>query len=113
MFAVGIEHAHLRVEREGRSHQRLVSEAGTAAADLLGIVGLAGDMELEEALARVRGSDVPVNQRTQAAEALGLLSASVLFLGERTIETGELRLRLRPEHLRGVLGSAPALTTAA
>jgi glycosyltransferase involved in cell wall biosynthesis/GT2 family glycosyltransferase len=112
MFAVGIEHAHLRVEREGRGHQRLISEAGTAAADLLGIVGLAGEMELEEALDRVKRSDLPVTDRTRAAEALGLLSASVLLLEERTIEAGNLSLRLRPEHLRGVLHSAPSLTTA-
>jgi GT2 family glycosyltransferase/glycosyltransferase involved in cell wall biosynthesis len=112
MFAVGIEHAHLRVEREGRGHQRLISEAGTAAADLLGILPLAGEMELEEALDRVKRSDLPVTQRTRAAEALGLLSASVLLLEERTIEAGDLSLRLRPEHLRGVLHSAPSLTTA-
>ena len=112
MFAVGIEHAHLRLEREGRGHQRLVSEAGTAAADLLGLLPLAGEMELEEALDRVKRSDLAVTERTRAAEALGLLSASVLFLEEQTIEAGDLSLRLRPEHLRGVLHSAPSLTTA-
>ena len=111
-FAVGIEHAHLRLEREGRGRQRLVSEAETAAADLLGVLPLAGEMELEEALARVKGSALPVTERTHAAEALGLLSASVLLLEERTIEAGDLRLRLRPEHLRGLLGAAPALTAA-
>ena len=107
MFAVGIEHAHLRIEREGRSHQRLVSEAHTAAADLLAIVPLSGEMELEEALARVQSADVAVKPRAVAGEALGLLSASVLLLEERTIEVGDLRLRLRPEHLRGVLAPAP------
>ncbi len=108
MFAVGIEHAHLRLEREGRGHQRLISEADGAAAQLLSTVPLAGDMELEEALARVMEADVPVTERTRAAEALGLLSASVLLLEERAIEAGGLRLRLRPEHLRGVLGPTPA-----
>jgi glycosyltransferase involved in cell wall biosynthesis/GT2 family glycosyltransferase len=112
MFGVGIEHAHLRLEREGRGHQRLLSEAEGAAAQLLATVALSGDMELEEALARVKGSDVPVADRTRAAEALGLLSASVLLLEERTIEAGELRLRLRPEHLRGVLSPTPALAAA-
>ena len=112
MFAVGIEHAHLRLEREGRSHERLVSEITTAAGELLEIVPLSGDMELEEALARVQSADVPIKRRATAAEALGLMSASLLLLEERAIETGELHLRLRPEHLRGVLAPAPLVAAA-
>lgn len=114
MFAVGIEHAHLRAEREGRGYERLVTEASTAAAQLLQVLPLSGDMELEEALARVQAADeLSVKQRTVASEALGLLSATVLLLDERELEMEELTLRLRPEHLRGVLAPLPLIAGAA
>ncbi|HZU40278.1 MAG TPA: glycosyltransferase [Solirubrobacteraceae bacterium] len=103
MFKVGIEHAHLRAEREGKGQARMLAEADQAAGQLLRLVALEGEMSLEEALARVQGAPLPLRDRATASEALGLLGATVLLLGEHEVEIHELRLRLRPEHLRGLL----------
>lgn len=104
-FAVGIEHAHLRAEREGLGHDRMLAEASQAAAAVLRVPGLEGDLTLEEAFARTQQAPIPVPSRTTASEALGLLAATVLLLGEREVAVEGLHLRLRPEHLRGVLGA--------
>jgi GT2 family glycosyltransferase len=107
-FKVGIEHAHLRADREGMGRQRVLGDAQTAAADLLGVLRLTGELSLEDALARIQAAALPLPERVTAAEALGLLSASVLLLGEAEVELDDLRLILRPENLRGVLASAAA-----
>ncbi len=107
MLAVGIEHAHLRAEREGTAVTRLVGDAREAAHSLMSAVPLEGTLTLEEAFARVSGASAPLQTRTRAAEALGLLAATVLLAGEQVLEAAALRLVLRPEHLRGLL-AAPA-----
>ena len=108
MYKVGIEHAHLRLEREGDSPERIVGEAQDAAVRLLGAVALQGTMAPEEAMERIHGAPVPITDRATAAEALGLLVASVLLVGEHGVDVDGLSLRLRDEHLRGVLAPAPA-----
>lgn len=108
MFKVGIEHAHLRAEREGRGQARMLAEADQAAQQLLGLVPMAGDLALEEALQRIQAAPLDLRERATASEALGLLGATVLLLGESEVEIDELHLRLRPEHLRGLLAPAAA-----
>lgn len=113
MFAGGIEYAHLKAEVEGQGHDWMLAEASRAADRLFETLPLSGDLELEEALARVQSASLPIRQQISAAMSLGLLAATALLLDEREIEVGELRLRLRPEHLRGLLGPLPALTATA
>jgi hypothetical protein len=107
-FKVGIEHAHLRAEREGMGQGRLMSEADGAASSLLGLLPLSGEVSLEDALTRIQAASLSLRDRVTAAEALGLLGASVIMLGEHAVEIDDLRLTLRPENLRGVLAATPA-----
>ena len=106
MYKVGIEHAHLKLEREGDSDQRLLQEAETAAAQLLGVLALDGEMAPEEALDRIQAAGLPLREQVRAAEALGGLAAHVLLLGEADVVIDGLHLRLREEHLRGILHPA-------
>ena len=103
MYKVGIEHAHLKLEREGDSEQRLLHEAETAAAQLLGVLALEGEMAPEQALDRIQAAGLPLREQARAAEALGGLAAHVLLLGEPDVVIDGLHLRLRDEHLRGIL----------
>jgi glycosyltransferase involved in cell wall biosynthesis/GT2 family glycosyltransferase len=107
MYKVGIEHAHLKLERDGDSRARLLGEAETAAAQLMSVLALEGEMAPEEALDRIQAATLPLTEQVRAAEALGGLAATVLLLGECDVVIDGLHLRLRDEHLRGMLHLAP------
>ncbi len=104
---VGIENAQLRARAEGTGRERLLAEVAIAARRLFEVLPLSGDLALEEAFAQVRSAAIAVDARAAAAESLGLLAATALLLGEDQWIEGELRLRVRPEHLRGLLQTPP------
>jgi glycosyltransferase involved in cell wall biosynthesis len=109
-FTFGVEDAHLRIERMGKGRDRFLADAREGAARLMRALPLSGELTLEEALAQVQRRAIPVTARTVAASALGLLAASTLLLGEDEVIVGELRLHLRPQHLRAVLSPLTSRT---
>jgi glycosyltransferase involved in cell wall biosynthesis/GT2 family glycosyltransferase len=99
----GIEQARLHADGERAAELPLIAAAQAAADALLSALPLGEDLQLEGALERIIAADHDLAWRTALAHELGQLAANTLLLGEHEVIVGELRLRLRPEHLRGAL----------
>jgi glycosyltransferase involved in cell wall biosynthesis len=107
----GIERPRRAVAIEGAGRDQVIETAGRAAAALHRALPLAGDLDVEAALAAIGQAPVPMVTRTLMADLLGEIAGCVAVLGESEAHLGALRLRVRPEHGRGVLG--PLLLRAA
>ncbi len=82
---------------------RLREAAQRGAHVLLAPFPLGGELELEEAVDRLARWPADLLNRTLAADLLGEVAGCVAILGESELRAGDLRLRVRPEHARGVL----------
>ncbi len=85
----------------------LLALARRAAADLSGFLLLAGKLDLDDALAAVSASHLPLPLRVRAARGLGTLAACTILLGESTCVLGDLELSVRPDHGRGLVRQPP------
>jgi hypothetical protein len=103
----GIERPRRAAAIEGATRDQLVEAAGRAAAALHRALPLAGDLDVEDALAAIGRAPAPMVARTLMADLLGEIVGCVAVLDEREAHVGPLRLRVRPEHGRGVLGALP------
>ncbi len=101
----GIERPRRAVAIEGASREQVIEAAGRAASALHRALPLAGDLEVEQALAAIGRAPAPMVTRTLMADLLGEIVGCVAVLDEHEAHLGDLRLRVRPEHGRGVLGA--------
>jgi glycosyltransferase involved in cell wall biosynthesis len=106
----GIERPRRAAALERAGREQIVGEAAKAAAALHRALPLTGMLEVEEALAAIGRAPAPLVARTLMADLLGEIVGCVSVLDEREAHLGGLRLRVRPEHGRGVLRSLGATT---
>lgn len=107
-LCVGVERPRHAVALGDAPHDRLVADAGRAAARLLATVPLTGALSVEAALDSVAATGLPLPAKVEAAMALGELAACVLLTGEREVQAGALTLTTHPELLHGAV-TPPAL----
>jgi glycosyltransferase involved in cell wall biosynthesis/GT2 family glycosyltransferase len=102
-LCVGIERPRHATALHGVDRERLLQGANAAAARLLRLAPLTGDMRLEDAVEAIDRATASQRLRVAAADALGELAGSVLLVGETEVHAGPLHLRLSAAHLNGVL----------
>jgi hypothetical protein len=108
VLRAGIESPRRFVAVQGQAGNALAAETQRAV-DVLSACPLAGELTLEQALAALQADERPIDPRLDDAYVLGIVAGCSLLLGRREVRVGALHLRLRDEHLAGLL-DAPAPT---